>query len=73
VRRGLERWDKSFFDMTAEEAMTKNPKTVSGEELAAKALSVMEQLSITSLLVPDESGKVTGILHLHDILKKGIV
>jgi arabinose-5-phosphate isomerase len=73
VRRGLEKWGKSFFDMTAEEAMTKNPKTVYGEELAARALSVMEQLSITSLLVPDESGKVTGIIHLHDILKKGIV
>lgn len=73
VRRGLERWGRSFFDMTAEEAMTRSPKTVSGEELAARALSVMEQLSITSLLVPDASGKVTGIIHLHDILKKGIV
>jgi arabinose-5-phosphate isomerase len=73
VRRGLERRGKSFFDMTAEEAMTKSPKTVAGEELAARALSVMEKLSITSLLVPDESGKVIGIIHLHDILRKGIV
>lgn len=73
VRRGLERWGKSFFDMTAEEAMTRNPKTISGEELAARALSIMEKLSITSLLVPDEDGRVVGIIHLHDILKKGIV
>lgn len=73
VRRGLERWGKSFFDMTAEEAMTRNPITVSGEELAAKALSIMERLSITALLVPDENGRALGIIHLHDILKKGIV
>ena len=73
VRRGLERWGKSFFDMTAEEAMTKSPKTVSAEELAAGALSVMERLSITSLLVSDDSGRALGIVHLHDILKKGIV
>jgi arabinose-5-phosphate isomerase len=73
VRRGLERWGKSFFDMTAEEAMTKSPKTVSAEELAAKALSVMEQRSITSLVVSDDSGSALGIIHLHDILKKGIV
>ena len=59
--------------MTAEEAMTKSPKTVSAEELAAGALSVMERLSITSLLVSDDSGRALGIVHLHDILKKGIV
>ena len=57
VRRGLERWGKSFFDMTAEEAMTRSPKTVSAEALAAGALSVMEQRSITSLLVADDSGR----------------
>ena len=73
VRRGIERWGKDFFDMTAEEAMTKNPKTVPAEELAARALSIMEKMSITSLVVPDESGRVIGIVHLHDILKKGIV
>jgi len=73
VRRGLEKWGRAFFDMSAGEAMTKNPKTISGEELAAKALSIMEKLSITSLLVPDEAGRAVGIIHLHDILRKGIV
>ena len=73
VRRGIEKWGKEFFDMNAEEVMTKNPKTISEEELAAKALSIMEKLSITSLAVPDENGRAVGIIHLHDILRQGIV
>lgn len=73
VRRGIEKWGKAFFDMKAGDVMTKNPKTISEEELAAKALSIMEKYSITSIIVPDEKGKAKGIIHLHDILKKGIV
>jgi arabinose-5-phosphate isomerase len=73
VRRGIEKWGKAFFDMKAGEVMTKNPKTISEDELAAKALSIMEKYSITSLVVPDEKGRAKGIIHLHDILKKGIV
>lgn len=73
VRRGIEKWDKAFFDMKAVEAMTKNPKTISEDELAAKALSIMESFSITSLVVPDDEGRAKGIIHLHDILKQGIV
>ncbi len=73
LRRGIERWGKSFFNMNAGEVMTKNPKTISEEELAAKALSIMEQYSITSLVVSDAEQKTKGIIHLHDILKQGIV
>jgi arabinose-5-phosphate isomerase len=73
LRRGMEKWGKAFFDMKAGEAMTKNPKTISAEELAAKALAIMEKHSITSLVVADTSGRAQGIIHLHDILKKGIV
>ena len=72
VRRGIEKWGKAFFDMQAGDVMTKNPKTVSGEELAAKALGVMEKHSITSLVVTDGEGRIAGIVHLHDILKQGI-
>ncbi|RPI37964.1 MAG: KpsF/GutQ family sugar-phosphate isomerase [Nitrospiraceae bacterium] len=72
VRRGIEKWGKAFFDMKADEVMSKNPKTIPAAELAAKALSVMEQYSITVLVVPDERGGAEGIIHLHDILKKGI-
>ena len=72
VRRGIEKWGKGFFDMSSEAVMTRSPKTISQEELAAKALSIMEKLSITSLAVPDENGRAVGIIHLHDILRKGI-
>lgn len=73
LRRGLEKWGKALFDMRAGEVMTKDPKTINGDELAAKALSIMETYSITSLTVPDKEGKAEGIIHLHDILRKGIV
>lgn len=73
LRRGIEKWGKAVFDMKAGEVMTENPKTISEDELAAKALSIMESKSITSLVVPDEDGKAKGIIHLHDILKQGIV
>ncbi len=73
LRRGIEKWGKVFFDMNAGEVMTKNPKTISEDELAVKALSIMEKHSITSLIVPDNNGRAVGIIHLHDILKQGIV
>jgi arabinose-5-phosphate isomerase len=73
VRRGIERWGKDFFDMTAEEVMTENPKSISAEELAAKALSVMERHAITVLVVSDTRNRIEGVIHLHDILRQGIV
>lgn len=72
LRRGIEKYGKDFFDMKPAEIMTKNPKTISEEELAAKALSIMERFSITSLIVPDNEGRAKGIIHIHEILKKGI-
>lgn len=72
LRRGIQRHGKAFFEMKAGEVMTKNPKTISADELAAKALAIMEEKSITSLVVPDEEGRIEGIIHIHDILKKGI-
>ncbi|HWR89297.1 MAG TPA: KpsF/GutQ family sugar-phosphate isomerase [Dissulfurispiraceae bacterium] len=73
LRRGIEKWGKAFFDMRAGEVMTRNPRTIGEEELAAKALSVMERHSITALIVPDHDGRIRGIIHLHEILRKGIV
>jgi len=73
LRRGIEKWGKTFFDMKAGEVMSKNPKIIPEDELAAKALSIMETYSITSLVVPDDEGRAKGIIHLHDILKQGIV
>lgn len=73
VRRGLEKWGGRLFELNTGEVMTKNPKMISDEELAAKALSIMESHSITALVVPDNKGRPIGIIHLHDILKQGIV
>jgi len=73
VRRGLEKWGARLFDLPAREVMTKNPRTISQAELAAKALSVMESYSITALVVPGTDARPLGIIHLHDILRQGIV
>ncbi|HEX3177466.1 MAG TPA: KpsF/GutQ family sugar-phosphate isomerase [Methylomirabilota bacterium] len=49
------------------------PKTIAADELAAKALEVMEAWAITSLVVPDEGGRPLGVIHMHDILRAKIV
>ena len=67
LRRLLEKRGKDVLDLTAGECMTKNPKTITGEEFAATALAVMEEKKITSLMVVDAGGKLEGIVHLHDL------
>ena len=54
------------LDMTAADCMTRDPKTISGEEFAATALAIMEEKKITSLAVVDQ-GKLRGVVHLHDL------
>lgn len=56
----------------AEDVFSKNPKTVESGELAVRALQIMQQNSITQLVVVKDS-KVLGFVHLHDLLKEGIV
>jgi len=53
--------------------MTKDPKVIKRDALAVEALNIMEKYSITSLVVVDENNRVEGIIHLHDILKAGVV
>jgi arabinose-5-phosphate isomerase len=67
LRRLLERRGKDVLDLTAGEAMTKNPRTIASREFAATALALMEEKKITSLMVVDGSGKLEGIVHLHDL------
>ena len=67
LRRLLEKRGKDALDLTAGEAMTRNPKTISAGEFAATALALMEEKKITSLMVIDEKGKLEGIVHLHDL------
>ncbi|UPZ16019.1 KpsF/GutQ family sugar-phosphate isomerase [Flavobacterium humidisoli] len=71
IRRMLNDRD-SIADLTAKDIMTKNPKMVSSETMAVDALNILEDYSITQLIVSDE-GTYKGVLHLHDILKEGIV
>jgi len=67
LRRLLERKGKDVLDMSAEECMTRDPKTISGQEFAATALAIMEERKITSLVVVDGDLKLEGIVHLHDL------
>jgi arabinose-5-phosphate isomerase len=67
LRRLLERRGKDALDLSAGECMTRDPKTVSGNEFAATALAIMEERKITSLMVVDGTGKIEGIVHLHDL------
>ncbi len=72
LRRLVERTDE-IFSLKAKQAMTRNPKTINGEELAVKALNMMESYSITSLIITNGKKEPIGIIHLHDILKAGVV
>jgi len=57
----------------AKDAMTTNPKTARMEELAAEALRRMEDHKITVLIVVDEERRPIGIIHMHDILRAGVI
>jgi arabinose-5-phosphate isomerase len=73
LRRGLEKRG-DIFRLTAAELMTRNPKTVPAELLAAEAVAVMEQFPITALFVVEpRSNNPIGVVHLHDIIKAGVV
>lgn len=73
LRRGLEKWGEEFFSLKAEDVMTCRPKTIKKNILAARALAIMEKYAITVLIVTDEDNNIDGVLHLHDLLKAGIV
>jgi arabinose-5-phosphate isomerase len=73
LRRLLEKRGKDVMDLTAGEAMTRDPKTISADEFAATALALMEEKKITSLMVVDERGKLEGIVHLHDLWSTELV
>lgn len=71
LRRLLEK-NMNIGNLKAEEAMTKNPKTIKAEYLASFALQQMENFNITSLIVTDDNNKPVGIVHLHDLVKLGL-
>ncbi|HSF39484.1 MAG TPA: KpsF/GutQ family sugar-phosphate isomerase [Thermoanaerobaculia bacterium] len=67
IRRLLQTDDGEILKKTAGECMTKNPRTIAGDELAAAALKTMEDHRITSLFVCDAAGRLEGVVHLHDL------
>lgn len=71
LRRMLQK-NVALEQIVAKDIMTPNPKTIDKEEFAVKALHLMQQANITQLVVMDGE-KVAGFIHLHDLLKEGIV
>ena len=72
LRRHLETDDR-LMSRTAAECMTANPKTIASEELATRALNIMEEKKITSLLVLDDEKHVLGVIHLHDLWRTEMI
>src|SRR5262249_11568958 len=71
LRRLLES-DAALLSRTAGECLHAHPKTIDPETFASTALARMAAAKITSLFVVDEKGRLTGALHLHDLLSAGI-
>src|SRR5579863_2402133 len=67
LRRLLEREGGAALDRTAAEVMNTNPQIVAAGEMAARALAILEERKITSLIVVDSEQKVEGVVHLHDL------
>ncbi|MDR1725824.1 MAG: KpsF/GutQ family sugar-phosphate isomerase [Bacteroidales bacterium] len=63
----------SLTSLTAKDIMTTTPKTIMETEFAANALTLMRQNSITQLLVTDENHNYKGVIHLHDLIREGII
>ena len=61
-----------FAATSVSDVMSANPKTIPQNMLAAEALTIMEKASITALIVEEED-HITGVLHLHDILRAGVI
>ena len=72
LRRMLQK-DLDINTLTAKDIMSTSPKTIQQNSLAIEALHVMEDKSISQLLVVDENNVYVGVIHLHDLLREGII
>jgi arabinose-5-phosphate isomerase len=68
----LRRHMKGLLDLRADQVMTHNPRTIRPEDLAERAVAVMDERKITCLFAVKE-GRPEGILHIHDCLRAGVV
>lgn len=71
VRRMVEKGEP-LDSLRAKDIMSRHPKVIERRELAVNAFSIMEKNKITSVVVLDE-GKYVGLIHIHDVLREGIV
>ncbi|MEG1556203.1 MAG: CBS domain-containing protein, partial [Bacteroidales bacterium] len=72
LRRMLEK-NPDYSNLTAERVMTHNPKTIRENKLAVEAFDMMKKKNITNLFVVNENDEYLGVIHLHDIIKEGIL
>ncbi len=72
VRRALDN-NVDIHQTSVDSVMTKNPKTIQSNILAAEALNIMETFKITSLVITNSNEQPDGILHIHDILRAGVI
>lgn len=72
LRRMLEKSD-NLETITAGNILSANPKTITPDELAINALECLRQNDISQLIVVTETGEYKGMLHLHDLVREGIV
>jgi len=72
LRRLIENNDE-FYNMSADDVMIKNPKSISQDAILDAALALMEKYSITQIPTIDKENKLVGVIHLHDILKSKLV
>ncbi|MCR5114937.1 MAG: KpsF/GutQ family sugar-phosphate isomerase [Bacteroidales bacterium] len=71
LRRMLQK-NPDLTGLVAADVMTKSPKTISPQTLAVEALDMMRKKQITNIFVVDD-GKYLGVIHIHDIIKEGLV
>ena len=71
VRRAMLKYGARFFDITADEIMTRTPKTVSVADRLTDAEQLVQDNKIHSLIVVDRDGKLAGIVELYDLMRSG--
>lgn len=64
--------NKEFTHLTAKDIMGKNPKVISNKAMAVDAMELLEENGISQLLA-EEKGKYVGVVHLHNLMKEGII
>lgn len=72
LRRLIEK-QHNFSNLVIRDVMSKNPRTIGSDKLAAEAVSIMEKFRINQLLVTDNDGKLTGALHIHDLTEAKVI